>query len=108
MKKVALELKHKSMRSDNYLIKYGVEGDDFYIIVEGEVSVWVPVPPEQIVKPLEKFKERVKSAILAKSADTIPLFQFHIEPFKTDRRPAYCSFFDFTYLCAKETPHDMA
>lgn len=94
LKKVAQALQYKDLKSCNYLIKYGQEGDDFFIILDGEVSVWVPVAPADIVKPLEKFKEKVKSAILTKSSE-LPSFGFHIEPFKIEKRPAYCSINDF-------------
>ena len=51
------------MAQNNYLIRYGAEGDDFYIILQGYVSVWVPVSMMDIVKPLAKFK-KVITAIL--------------------------------------------
>ena len=44
------------MDKNNYLIRYGAEGDDFYIIMKGEVSVWIPQAPRDMVKPLQKFK----------------------------------------------------
>ena len=44
------------MDKDNYLIRHGTDGDAFYIILEGEVSIWEPVAPRDIVKPLLKFK----------------------------------------------------
>ena len=107
LKKVAQKLNYQNSKAKNYLFKYGEEGEDFYIIIEGEVSVWVPVPPEQMIKPLEKFKEKVKNTICNRSASTFPLFQFHIEPFKTESNPAYCTYKDFTCLCAKEAPEEL-
>jgi len=40
---VVKQLGHKAIEKDNYLIKYGAEGDDFYIVLKGEVSVWIPM-----------------------------------------------------------------
>ena len=54
------------------IVTFGAVADDFYIILEGSVSVWIPVHPEDMAKPLLKFKQRVKSAILSsKESDKI-------------------------------------
>ena len=42
-------------------MRYGDEGDLFYLILQGSVSVWVPVAPELMKEPLKKFQEMLKS-----------------------------------------------
>ena len=44
-------------------MRYGDEGDLFYLILKGKVSVWVPVPHRQMKQPLEKFKEIVQKEV---------------------------------------------
>ena len=65
LKHVAQQLQHEDLELDNFVITHGSEGKAFYIVIEGKVSVWVPVPARKMLKPLKKFKERVKSAIEA-------------------------------------------
>ena len=66
---------------DSCVIKYGDIGDSFYVMLEGEVSAWVPVPHKEMIKPLQQFKKRIKSAILAKNANTMINFSFHLNPY---------------------------
>ena len=41
-------------------MRYGEQGDKFYLILKGRVSVWVPVPHREMKRPLQKFKELVQ------------------------------------------------
>ena len=74
----------KRYQKDAYVIKYGAIGDDFYITIKGSVSVWLPVEPAEIIKPLQKFKRRVKSAILSSVQSEKINFQFYLDPFKIE------------------------
>ena len=44
-------------------MRYGEEGERFYLILKGKVSIWVPVPHENMKEPLEKFKWKVKKEV---------------------------------------------
>ena len=46
-------------------MRYGEEGERFYLILRGKVSIWVPVPHDIMKQPLAKFKERVKKEVEA-------------------------------------------
>ena len=70
LSKVVMQMGHRSLLADRYLIKYGAEGDDFYIILSGEVSVWVPVSMKDMVQPLKQFKKAINVAITARNHST--------------------------------------
>ena len=41
-------------------MRYGEQGDQFYLLLDGKVSVWVPVPFKQMAGPVKKLKELVE------------------------------------------------
>jgi len=52
MNEVCAGLKYDYCPKDSFVINYGEQGDMFYIILKGKVSVWVPCPNENMHKPL--------------------------------------------------------
>ena len=44
-------------------MRYGEEGDRFYLLLKGTASIWVPVPHAQMRKPLAKFKSQVEHEV---------------------------------------------
>lgn len=82
---------------------------DFYIVLRGKVSVWMPVKPPDIIQPLLQFKEKIRSTInsgtIPKNIDEMGL-KFHIEPIEVDRRPEYCNFKQFKRLCSDKAPRE--
>ena len=44
-------------------MRYGEDGDRFYLILRGKVSIWVPVPHEHMKEPLAKFKKVVQKEV---------------------------------------------
>ena len=46
LNEVCSGLEYKTVTKDSFVINYGEQGDLFYIILKGKVSVWVPVPIE--------------------------------------------------------------
>ena len=44
-------------------MRYGEEGDLFYLLLDGKVSVWVPVPFKQMAGPVKKLKELVNKEL---------------------------------------------
>ena len=59
-----------------HVIKYGEPGGFFYIILLGKVSVWEPVKAFTMLKPLQKLKKRVQSAI-ATQMEKLEGFKFY-------------------------------
>ena len=109
LNQVVKKLVHKKVDKNSYVIKYGDIGDEFLIVTKGEVSVWLPVDPTEMLKPLKKFKEKVKSAILTKKwVETIE-FKFHLDPSELagDASADYCTIDQFKILCSAETPPSM-
>ena len=45
------------------MMRYGEEGDQFYLLLNGTVSVWVPVTFKQMAEPVKKFKEMVNKEL---------------------------------------------
>ena len=45
--------------SNSTVMRYGEEGDKFFLILQGRVSIWVPVRHDQMKEPLRKFKKQV-------------------------------------------------
>ena len=64
MNEVCAALEYDCVPKNSKVIRYGEEGDSFYIILKGDVSVWVPVPLKEITSPLQRFREsmRIKKA----------------------------------------------
>ena len=45
-------LQYQTNPSDSFIIHYGDRGDKFYIILKGTVSVWLPMPIEEMRRPI--------------------------------------------------------
>lgn len=41
-------LQYAYVPKDSFVIRYGEQGDSFYIILKGTVSVWAPVSAEEM------------------------------------------------------------
>ena len=52
---VCTGLEYQRMQDQSFVIRYGEEGDRFYIILTGCVSVWVPMQHADMKAPLAKF-----------------------------------------------------
>ena len=77
---VGEQLLFKRLPRDSYVASFGQDADNLYIVLAGEVSVWAPVAPLEMVTPLQKFKSRVKSGVLASSDDSLNFtFKFHLD-----------------------------
>lgn len=109
LKNVVQQLHYMQIDAGKEVVKYGSKAENFYIIIEGSVSVWVPVDPADMIKPLQKFKQKIKSAVLATNTVEEIEFSFMIEPFAVENklRTPYCTKTDFSYLCAKNMPQSM-
>ena len=42
--------------ANSFVIKYGEQGDMFYLVLKGTVSVWLPQTPEAMRQPLKQFQ----------------------------------------------------
>ena len=40
-------------------MRYGEEGDQFYLLLQGKVSIWVPVTFKDMKEPIAKLKDMV-------------------------------------------------
>lgn len=49
---VCIGLQYEAHGNDSFIINYGDFGDKFYIILKGTVSVWLPVPPSEMKRPI--------------------------------------------------------
>ena len=55
------QLEHST--KDKYIIRYGQAASSFFIILDGTVSLWSPVRPQAMLKPLHHFRVKLKEAI---------------------------------------------
>ena len=68
------------MPRNAYPIKYGKEGDRFYILVNGMVSIWVPVEPNEMARHLLKIKQQVIKFVENISTQTLNFdFRFFLD-----------------------------
>ena len=62
-------LKYQKREPKSYVIKHGDIGDQFYIILRGQVAVWLPITNlAEIVAPVEKFKRHLQRCIKDQSS----------------------------------------
>ena len=47
-------MKYKEVKKDDFVIEYGSDGDEFYLILEGEVEVMVPDKDTDDFKVIDK------------------------------------------------------
>lgn len=71
-----------------FVLNYSDVADQFYIILEGKVSVWVPVKPKSMLHPLKKLQKKVEAAITSQLDIATKLsgfsFKFHLDPYLID------------------------
>ena len=53
-------LEYQCMPKNSFVLKYGQEGDLFYIILKGRCSVWIPVSIEDVRRPMQQFQDQVR------------------------------------------------
>ena len=61
LNEVCVGLQYESHPRDSFIIHYGDRGDKFYIILKGSVSVWLPVPIDEMKRPIQNFINEVKT-----------------------------------------------
>ena len=59
LKDVCRGMEYIKKPAHSYVVKCGEEGDRFFIILRGEVSVWLPVQMKDMLAPLRKLKAAV-------------------------------------------------
>jgi len=57
---VCYGLKYEHHEPDVFPCKFGDEGDQFYIILKGKCSVWIPMPYDQMKKPVHELKVAIR------------------------------------------------
>ena len=87
------------------MIRHGQAASQFFIILDGTCSIWQPVRPQAMLKPLHRLRLKLQEAIREGVTELKGFsFRFHIEPFEieADRRPMYCTYDDFKKLCSTD------
>ena len=86
IQEVCVGLQYLSKPKNSFVIKYGEEGDMFYIILKGKVSVWLPVPLHEMRKPMRNFSKLIKekSAAAEDFRFTKKVIKDQFEPKVTD------------------------
>ena len=90
MKEVSRSLKYLRIAPLAYAVKYGDIGDQFFIILRGKVSVWLPVSMKEMHQPLKKLKAAVIKTVMQSRHFNSKLyrasfdFNFHLDPFIED------------------------
>lgn len=54
-------LQYLKLTENSNVIHYGDVGDKFFIILKGTVSVWIPVPSNEIHKKLKRFESQMRN-----------------------------------------------
>ena len=98
-------------------MRYGQTRSSLFIILDGEASVWIPVKPRQLLKPLQKLRAKIMQSVQraqvsyprydgGETADFE--FRFHLDPFKIEanRQPKYCRYEDFCNLCSADSSEE--
>ena len=101
-----LQMNLERISKEHYVFQYGQQPSKYYIILEGQVSMWTPVKPRNMLKPLLKLRRKIVETVRSRKEEFDDFsFQFHLDPFEIEkgRRPAYCRFEDFLKLCAMES-----
>lgn len=62
LNEVCSGLEYMKKTRDSFVINYGEEGDLFYIILKGKVSVWLPASFDQMRQPIKRFRECLKNS----------------------------------------------
>ena len=48
---------------DQYVVRYGQMRSSMFIILDGQVSVWQPIKPRALLKPLQKLRIKMLKAV---------------------------------------------
>ena len=54
-------LQYETCPKDSFIIRYAEEGEKFYIILKGKVSVWIPQPIDQMRQPIDSLLRKVRN-----------------------------------------------
>ena len=63
MKEVVQALRSKGMDNQDVVCRYGDHGDTFYILLEGSISIWIPVVDSYMRDPLRELDEAPEESI---------------------------------------------
>lgn len=67
------------MNASDLVCHYAEPGKTWYVLLSGEVSIWIPQPMSQLIEPLNNLKQELEQQLNECSPGTYPKVEhFHI------------------------------